>query len=120
MLEQLMERVNADAWLTQRGRFVDTRFLIESGTTQDLVTIDAGRIESVTPGPFVMPRWTFALRAPEAAWREFRRAVPPPGFHDIMALVKSRTMRIEGDQHVLMANLLYFKDLLAKLREVRP
>ncbi len=120
MLEQLMERVNADTWLTHRGRFVDTRFLIEAGSAQHLVVIHAGRIESVTPGPFVMPRWTFTLRAPEAAWSELRRAVPRPGFHDIMALVKSRTMRIEGDQHVLMANLLYFKDLLAKLREEKP
>jgi hypothetical protein len=117
MLETLEHAVNADAWLVQRGRFVDTRFLLQSGTDAWLVAIHAGRIESVVAGPFVMPRWTFALRAPAEAWARFRQALPPPGFHDIMAMVKSRTLAIEGDQHVLMANLLYFKDLLAKLRE---
>ena len=117
MLESLKERVNADAWLVHRGRFVDTRFLLEAGAGQHLVAIHAGAVESVTSGPFVMPRWTFALRAPEDAWAKFCLPVPPPGFNDILAMVKSRTMRIEGDQHPLMANLLYFKDLLAKLRE---
>lgn len=117
MLESLKEAVDADAWLVHRGRFVDTRFLIESGEARYLVAIHQGRVESVATGPFVMPRWTFALRAPADAWARFRQALPPPGFHDIMAMVKSRTLAIDGDQHVLMANLLYFKDLLAKLRE---
>lgn len=117
MLDRLKEAVNADAWLVHRGRFVDTRFMLESGATQHLVVIHAGAVESVAAGPFVMPRWTFALRAPEEAWAKFRRPVPPPGFNDILAMVKSRTLKIEGDQHSLMANLLYFKDLLAKLRE---
>jgi hypothetical protein len=117
MLDTLKDRVNADQWLVHRGRFVDTRFLLESGSAQYLIAIHAGRIESATAGPFVMPRWTFALRAPAEAWAQFRRAVPPPGFNDILAMVKSRTMKIEGDQQVLMANLLYFKDVLACLRE---
>jgi hypothetical protein len=117
MIDSLKERVNGDAWLVQRGRYVDTRFMLESGDSQFLIAIHAGAIESATRGPFVMPRWTFALRAPEEAWARFRRALPPPGFNDILAMVKSRTLAIEGDQHPLMANLLYFKDLLAKLRE---
>mgnify|MGYP001009387113 CR=1 FL=1 len=37
MLERLKEAVNADAWLVHRGRFVDTRFMLESGATQHLV-----------------------------------------------------------------------------------
>jgi hypothetical protein len=94
----------------------DFAFLLEAGDHQHLVAIHAGRIESVTAGPFVMPRWTFALRAPEDAWQRFWLPLPPPGFNDILAMVKSRTLRIEGDQHVLMANLLYFKDVLASLR----
>ena len=116
MLEGLKEAVNADAWLVQRGRFVNAQFMLEAGVEQYLVAIHAGRVESVTRGPFVMPRWTFALRAPEDAWRRFWLPLPPPGFNDILALVKSRTMKIEGDLHVLMANLRYFKDVLASVR----
>jgi hypothetical protein len=116
MLQGLQDAVNQDAWLVQRGRFVDTRWMLEAGASRYLVAIHAGRIESVARGPLVMPRWTFALRAPEEAWRKFIQPLPPPGFNDILAMVKSRTLAIEGDQQVLMANLLYFKDLLAKLR----
>ena len=57
-----------------------------------------------------------ALRASADAWNEFWEPQPKPGFHDLMAMVKSRTLRIEGDQHPFMANLLYFKDVLASLR----
>ena len=47
MLDRLKEAVNADAWLVHRGRFVDTRFMLESGATQYLVVIHAGAVESV-------------------------------------------------------------------------
>ena len=45
--------------------------------------------------------------------------MPPPGFHDLIAMLKMRALRIEGDQHPFMANLRYFKDLLALPRARR-
>lgn len=116
MIEMLPDRVNADPWLVHRGRFLDTRFLVESGTDGWLVSIHQGRIESIHKGPFVMPRWTFALRASPETWAEFRKPTPKPGFHDLMAMIKFRTLRLEGDQHPFMSNLLYFKDVMSLLR----
>ena len=116
-IERLPDLVNGDPWLVHRGRFVDTSFLLEVGETPYLVRIHAGRVESVRRGPFVMPRWTFALKASQAAWDQFFLPLPPPGYHDLMAMVKFRTLRVEGDQHPFMANLLYFKDVIARLRE---
>ena len=58
----------------------------------------------------------FALRAPAGAWEKFWLPVPPPGFHDLFALLKQRLLRIEGDFHPLMANLFYFKEVIAALR----
>jgi hypothetical protein len=60
-----------------------------------------------------MPRYTFALRASREAWAKFWSADPPPGFHDLIAMVKMKALRVEGDQHPFMAHLRYFKDLLA-------
>jgi len=114
--EQLPALVNDDDWLVHRGRYVDTTFLLEVGDTPYLVRIHKGRIESLARGPFVMPRWTFALRADREAWEKFWEPVPEPGFHDVMALIKFRRLTLEGDQHPFMANLLYFKDVLARLR----
>ena len=114
--DQLLQRVNANERLVWRGRYVDTTFLLEVGDVPWLIKISAGRIVSVTRGPFVMPAWSFALRAPREAWDQFWLANPPPGFHDLMALVKRRALRIEGNLQPFMANLLYFKDVMAVLR----
>jgi len=116
MIETLGQRVNADEALVRRGRYLTTTFLLEVGPTAWLVSIFEGRVMSVTPGPFVMPSASFALRAPEAEWQKFWSVRPPPGSNDLMALIKRRVLRAEGDLYVFMANLRYFKEMLAKLR----
>ena len=119
LIELLKDKVNADAALVRRGRFLTTTFLIEVGTTQWLVSIVEGRITSVTQGPFVMPSWSFALRAPQEEWQKFWSANPQPGSNDLMALIRRRVLTAEGDLHVFMANLRYFKESLEKLRPAR-
>lgn len=115
-MQRLAECVNANERLVWRGRYVNTAFLVEAGDAAWLVRISAGRIESVTRVAKVMPSWTFALRAAPEAWEKFWLAVPPPGYHDLMAMLKYHTLRIEGDLHPFMSNLLYFKDVMAALR----
>jgi hypothetical protein len=117
MVEALMARVNADEALVHRGRFLTTTFLLEIGQSAWLISIFEGRIVSVTPGPFVMPSSSFALRASEEEWKKFWSLRPPPGSNDLMALIKRRALKAEGDLQVLMANLRYFKEALAKLRQ---
>ncbi len=111
--------MNADAALVRRGRFLTTTFLIEVGAAQWLVSIVGGRIASVGQGPFVMPSWSFALRAPQEEWEKFWSANPQPGSNDLMALIRRRMLTAEGDLHVFMANLRYFKESLEKLRQAR-
>ena len=113
VFERLAELANDNAWLVHRGMFLDVDFMLEAGPAQYLVCIRRGRIEKVAKGPLVMPRWTFALRASEEAWSTFWQPVPPPGFHDLIAMSKVKALRIEGDQHPFMAHLRYFKELLA-------
>ena len=116
MIEALMARVNGDEALVRRGRFLTTTFLLEIGSAAWLISIFEGRIVSVTPGPFVMPSSSFALRASEEEWKKFLSPRPPPGSNDLMALIKRRALNAEGDLWVFMANLRYFKEALAKLR----
>jgi hypothetical protein len=119
MIERIAELVNADEKLVRRGRFVHTTFLLEVGGTGYLIRIVDGRIVAVTAGPFITPNYSFALRAPREAWEMFWQELPPPGFNDLFALFKRGLLRIEGDLHPFMANLLYFKDVLAALRKER-
>ena len=116
MIETLKARVNEDEALVRRGRFLSTTFLLEVGATAWLITIFEGRVVSVVSGPFVMPSSAFALRAAEEDWRKFWLSRPPPGSNDLMALIKRRVLRAEGNLQIFMANLRYFKEMLAKLR----
>ena len=117
MLDTIARLVNADDKLVRRGRFVDTTFLIAIDNADTLIRVQEGRITNVTPGPFITPNYSFALRAPRDVWQKFWQPLPPIGFTDVFALVKHKLMRVEGDLHVFMANLLYFKDVLAAPRK---
>jgi hypothetical protein len=116
MIADLRDKVNSDDALVRSGRFLTTTFLLEHGATPWLVSILNGQITSIVRGPFVMPTWSFALRASEQEWSQFWSADPAPGFHDLMALVKRRALKIEGDVPEFMRNLRYFKEALVKLR----
>mgnify|MGYP003601183515 FL=1 len=105
-------------WLVYRGRFVNVIFLLQSGEQEYLIRIHEGAIESIQSGPFVMPRWTFRLSADAVAWQKHFDSTPTPGYHDLMAMIKFKHLRLEGDQHMFMSNLLYFKELVQSLAEV--
>ena len=119
MIEALKARVNGDEALVRRGRYLTTTFLLEIGQTAWLISIFEGRVVSVTSGPFVMPSSSFALRAPEQEWQKFWSVRPPPGCTDLMALIKRRVLKADGNLQIFMANLRYFKEALAKLRPAR-
>jgi hypothetical protein len=119
-IESLAAMANADQWLVHRGRFLDVTFLLQIGDTPYLVRIHRGRVESFDKGPFVQPRWTFALRGSNEVWETFWTPLPPPGFHDLIAMIKTGALTLQGDQYPFMANLRYFKDLLAIPRTASP
>jgi len=116
VLERLPELVNADADLVRRGRYCSLTFLVGTGATQWLVTVREGRIVEVARGPFLLRAWSFAIRAPEAAWREFWQPMPAAGFHDVFAMAKGGHAVVEGDLLPLMQHLRYVKDVLASPR----
>ena len=71
MIEKIASLVNADAKLVHRGRFVDTTFMIAIDDTYYLLRIQEGRVTKVTPGPFITPDYSFALRASRRSGRNF-------------------------------------------------
>ncbi len=96
MLDSIPRLVNADAGLVRRGRFVDTTFMIAIDGADTLIRIQEGRVLSITPGPFITPNYSFALRASREVWEKFWQPLPPLGFTDIFALVKQKLMRVEA------------------------
>ncbi len=71
IIDRLPDLVNSDADLVRRGRHLSTTFMLGIGDQGYLVKIIEGRIVSITPGPFVTPHYSFALRAPRDEWEKF-------------------------------------------------
>ncbi len=72
-----------------------------------------GAVEKVERGPFLLRPLAFAVRMGAGDWLGFLQPAPRPGWHDLMALTKSGSARIEGNLQPLLANLQYIKDVLA-------
>jgi hypothetical protein len=116
MLERLPELVNDDPDLVWRGRGLTARFLVAVGDDEWLVDVQAGRVASVTKGPFRMASWAFALKGTRAGWDRFWQPVPPPYYQDIFGLLRQGELRLEGDLLPLWRDMMYIKGLLATLR----
>jgi hypothetical protein len=116
MIDKIAGLVNNDAALVYRGRYVDTTFMIAIDEAHTLLRVREGRVTNVTQGPFITPNYSFCLRASRSVWEKFWQPLPPRGYTDIFALVKQKLMQVEGDLHPFMANLLYFKDVIAAPR----
>jgi hypothetical protein len=99
--------------LIARGRFLVCECLLGPIGHPFHASIRQGRIIDLTPAPVLMRSWRFSYRASLAAWAEHWQAAPRPGFHDLLALTKRSEAVLEGDLHPFIANLQYFKDVLA-------
>jgi hypothetical protein len=119
MFERLPEIAAPGSALAARGRLLSARVMLRADRDETLLTIAQGAVAEVAHGPFVMPSWQTGLSAPRATWAAFLSPLPPPGFHDLIGLVRHGGMVFEGDLHPLMAHLLWFKLLFAGLREGR-
>lgn len=115
-LEQLLVRSQGDAALARFGKGFDCALVIGDGDKEWLVEIEKGKVARVTPGPLLSPRTDIFIRAASDTWARFLEAVPPPGYHDLFALLRWRRVRIEGDMKLMTAYLFYIKRLFALLR----
>ena len=119
-VEHLPARVAATPGLARWGRDLDAELLLEVGERAWLLSLRDGQVTAVRAGPFVMPRFTLALRFGAEAFARFLAPVPEPGWHDLLALRRHGALSVEGDTAVFFAHLLWFKGALALLREGAP
>ena len=118
MFEKLAEKNNVRHSLASMAQYLNTCFMISTIEHEYLVNIEKGVVKNVEEGPFVMPSYVFKLTAPKNEWIKFLQHTPEPGSHDIIAMLRRKVLKFEGDLHPLMSHLLYFKLLLASLRPV--
>ena len=116
MFLKLVEKDERRETLSEMARYLNTNFIISTIDTEYLVNIEKGSVTTVQEGPFVMPSYNFKLTAHKDEWLKFLQPIPQPGSHDIIAMLRRKVLKFDGDLHPLMSHLLYFKLLLASLR----
>ena len=113
----LPANVNADEHLVWRGRYVTADIMVQIGSVSFLVRIQEGGIKECRRGLPLLGSTIFAVKGTTEAWAAFWENPPKPKWHDIFALSKFGHMSIEGNLQPFMANLQYFKDILAAPRK---
>ena len=116
MFKSLIDDNEKRSQLSIMAQYLNTSFMISTIENEYLVNIEKGVVKNVEEGPFVMPSYVFKLTAPKNEWIKFLQNTPEPGSHDIIAMLRRKVLKFEGDLHPLMSHLLYFKLLLASLR----
>ena len=116
MFKSLIDDNKKRSQLSIMAQYLNTSFMISTIENEYLVNIEKGVVKNVDEGPFVMPSYVFKLTAPKNEWIKFLQHIPEPGSHDIIAMLRRKVLKFEGDLHPLMSHLLYFKLLLASLR----
>ena len=99
--------------LSYRGRYVSLDQLLQVDDTQYLICFRDGLITNIHPVERPLPQWTFAIRGSRDGWDRFWQPIPKPGFHDLFALSKAGVFSIEGNLQPFMANLQFFKEVMA-------
>ena len=116
MFKSLVQKNDVRGQLSIMAQYLNTCFMISTIDEEFLINIEKGIVTNVKEGPFVMPSYIFKLTASKNAWLKFLLHTPQPGSHDIIAMLRRKVLKFEGDLHPLMSHLLYFKLLLASLR----
>ena len=116
MFKSLIDNNEKRSQLSMMAQYLNTCFMISTIENEYLVNIQKGIVKNVEEGPFVMPSYVFKLTAPKDEWLKFLQPIPQPGSHDIIAMLRRKVLKFDGDLHPLMSHLLYFKLLLASLR----
>jgi len=116
MFQSLIENNKSRTQIQIMAQYLSTSFIISTIEDEYLVNIEKGIVTNVQKGPFVMPSYIFKLTASKNEWLKFLHATPLPGSHDIIAMLRRKVLKFEGNLHPLMSHLLYFKLLLASLR----
>lgn len=116
MIDKIMDRVNGDAALVRRGRYVTLDFLVGVGDQDYIFRIDRGRIDFILPRDKAMNSGHFTIRAGADVWAEFWHHTPRRDCHDLFSMFAAGRAQIDGDVTPFMQNIRYFKDVLTTPR----
>lgn len=117
-MASLMETVNGDPALNRRGVCYSTEFKLVIGKDSLLFKIEDGRMTALLVNTAALPTGGFILTGEPKSWHKFRQKFPPPGYHDIFAMLEYGHITLSGDAMPLLSNILYIKGVLKHWSEM--
>lgn len=111
-MNQLLEKINNDPTLLRRGRFYSAQIKIEFDDDSTLFEVEDGKLIRLAENSAEPPVNGFTLSASKKTWRRFQADNPPPGFHDISAMLDAQHVSLSGDALLMLSNLFYVKRLI--------
>ena len=115
-IQALLAAINADPELQRRGRHYTCQIKLEIGEQSLLFSVRDGQLERIEEGVDAV-RDSITLTANADAWRAFRGAHPPPGYHDLAAMQDQGHLMISGDVLRWISNMGYVRGLVKHWRQ---
>ena len=104
--EALGETLAADPELAMIGRWCTLDLVVVVDEEAVLLRIEGGRISRIVPEPDMGASWSVTLRGSLEDWLTFLQPVPPPFYHDLLAMnTRVPSFSIEGDRRVFVRHL---------------
>jgi hypothetical protein len=100
--------------LMRRTGFARFDFDIASSDQRYRINIEPGQV-TICPKDFSDRNPDFTISAPSPAWMKFAGLTPPPGYHDIVALIECGHAQIEGDTLPFFRHLFLVKGVVAAI-----
>ncbi|MFK7962554.1 MAG: hypothetical protein AB8C46_01160 [Burkholderiaceae bacterium] len=107
----------ADAEAAVRGHRCTLELCLYWDDTPWMISIKQGALAAAETGPWHMRIAGLTMRASAETWQTFWQPVPPPGFHDLMAMSSYGHCRIEGNIELMRTHLGFIKSLMAAPRQ---
>ena len=116
IIENLKKHVNKDSQIISRGKWVNVKFILNVDTSDFIIDIKNGRINSIQLRKVDTESGEFKISSSLNNWKKHWLKIPPRDYHDLFAMLSKKLIKIDGNIIPFMQNLQYFKDLIASNR----
>lgn len=129
-MQGLIDQINQDSEARRRGKYYTARIGFSdnlSGNPSDnlsykketlAIEVDNGQILKISTTPeFDLSENSLLFTAPSDCWNNFLKPYPPPGFHDLSAMIDTKLVTLSGNPMLWLSNSFYVKTILNLVKE---
>lgn len=116
-MHTLINEINQDPEIQRRGRHYSAKIRFSSDDKTFEMSIEEGqilKIRELCEADVDLDTLTFT--ASSNTWKKFLTEIPPPGYHDLSAMIDCGNVSLSGNVLLWISNTLYVKAILDYLK----